>query len=232
MLKYRVYVLLILLLFIAACSSTEKKNMALSYYKLGQSHLQTGSPQKAFVKFHESLDFNPEAKETYNALGWTNLLLGDYDQSEASYLKAVELDDNFSEAWNNLCFLYYNELKRYDDAINACQKALENVRYGTPEKPLYTLGRISYRRGDYRKALAYTDKAIRRFPQLVGAYYSKALIYNAMGQYSEAQHVMGEALELDPRFQGNKKKAEKHFNDNRRSYEKGEADQFIDILHY
>ena len=117
MLKYRFFTLLILLLFIAACSSAEKKNMALSYYKLGQSHLQTGSPQKAFVKFHESLEFDSDIKETHNALGWTNLLMGDYEQSETSYKKAVELDDDFSEAWNNLCFLYYNELKRYDDAI-------------------------------------------------------------------------------------------------------------------
>jgi len=151
-------------------------------------------------------------------------------------LKAVSLDDSYSEAWNTLCSIYHIYLGRYDKAIDACSKALENPLYPTPEKPLYNLARIYYKQGNNQKSLAYANKAIRRFPNWFPAYYIQALAYNSLGNYNEASIAMDTAVGLDPRFQGNKKKAESFFKKNRgkKTYFETpqEADLFVDILHY
>lgn len=222
------------LLLITSCgTSHDNKMLAESQYKLGLSHLQTGGAQQAFVKFHEALVYDPNNKEIHNALGNTNIMLGDYSAAETSFHNAIKLDRDYSEAWNNICYLYFKKLKEYGKAIDACENALKNPLYETPEKPLYNLGRIYYRLKNFKKSLENTEKALKRYPSLFQAFYSKALAYNALGRYSEAAEALSTAIDLDPRFQGNKQMAEKNFRENRHRYEDPrEVDQLIEILHY
>jgi len=51
--------------------------------------------------------------------------LGEYQDSEKSYLKAIELDKNFATAWNNLGNLYQNHLGQYQESEKAYLKAIE-----------------------------------------------------------------------------------------------------------
>lgn len=229
-------IVLILFALLSACVSSENKSQAISQYKLGQSELQSGNIQQAYVRFHESLIKDPGNYEVHHALGYVNIVLGDYGKAENNLLQAVKIKEDYSEAWNTLCSLYHIYLGRYEAAINACEKALENNLYTTPEKSLYNLGRIYYKTGNNRRSLKYIDKATRRLPSWFPPYYSKALAYNALGQYNNASEALDTAIGLDPRFQGDKKKAEKHFRNNRtkrKFFESpAEADQLIDILHY
>jgi len=221
----------------ASCgTSQEKKDMAISHYKLGQSELQTGNTQQAFIRFHESLNLDPGNYEAHHALGYVNMTMGEYAKAEQNLRKAVDLKPDYSEAWNSLCTLYHMYMNRLDQAVKACERALENNLYTTPEKSLYNLCRIYYKKGNHQKALTYINKAVKRFPNWFPAYYSQALVYNAIGQYNEAALALETAVGLDPRFQGDKKKAEKHFRDNRNKKDyfenPREADQLIEIIHY
>jgi len=221
----------------ASCGTTQdKKNMAIAKYKLGQSELQSGRTQQAFIRFHEAVQQDPNNKEVHHALGYVNMTMGDYAEAEKYLMRAVSLDNEYSEAWNSLCSLYHIYMNRYEKAIRACEKALENPLYKTPEKSFYNIARIYYKKGEYSKALAYSGKAVRRFPNWFPAYYVQALAYNGQKKYDEAAEALLTAIGLDPRFQGDRKKAEKHFRKNRKKktfFESPqEADQFVEILHY
>lgn len=228
--------IMVISLLISCGTSQNNKDEARSSFTLGQSYLSSGNTQQAFIKFHEALKYDPNNKEVYHALGYINMRLGEYAEAEKNVLKAVDIDSGYSEAWNTLCTLYHMYMEKYDDAAKACETALENNLYPTPEKSLYNLGRIYYKQRQYRKSLAYTEKAIKRLPSWFPAYYSQALTYNALGQYPEAVQAVETAIGLDPRFQGDKQKAEKHFKQNRLKKElfetSREADQLLEILHY
>lgn len=225
------------LLIIVSCgSSQEKKNLAAAKFMLGQSELQSGNNQQAYIRFHEALIEDPRNKEVHHALGYVNMTMGDYGKAEKFLMRAVSLDNKYSEAWNSLCSLYHIYLGRYDKALRACEKALENPLYKTPEKSLYNIARIYYKKGNNQKALSYSSKAIKRFPNWFPAYYIQSLAYNSLGNYNQASVALDTAIGLDPRFQGNKKKAEKYFKENRNKkafFETTqEADILVDILHY
>ncbi len=222
---------------LTGCSaSAEKKEMARSHYLLGQSKLQSGNTQNAYIEFHKALEFNPRNKEVHYALGYVNMKNKDYKIAHEHLSKAVKIAPNYSEAWNTMCFLDYMYLKDYDGAIAACQEALKNPLYTTPEKPLYTLGRIHYLLGNNTKALKYFTKTVNRFPSFFFAYYSQALAYNALGQRTEASEAIAIGIELNPDFQGDTIKAEKFIRKNRtnKAYfsTTKEADLLIQILHY
>lgn len=229
-------IVMTLFVFLVSCISTENKNLAVSQYKFGQSSLQSGNIQDAYVKFHESLLLDPNNHEVHHALGYVNMLLGDYDKAEKNLLQAVSLKPDYSDAWNTLCSIYHLYLGKYDAAIIACEHALENPLYSTPEKSFYNIGRIYYKKGNYHKALDYAVKATKRLPSWFPPYYSKALAYNALGKYDDAAEAVETAIGLDPRFQGDKKKAENYLRQNRKKKQffetTTEADQLIDILHY
>ena len=228
--------ILVISLTVSCGTSQAKKDMAMAYYKLGQSELQAGETQKAFVRFHEALQEDPRNPEVNHALGYVNMTIGEYVKAEKNIKDAVAFKPGYSEAWNTLCSLYHLYMGKYDQAVRACEKALSNPLYATPEKAFYNLGRIYYKKGNNQKALSYMSKAVRRFPNWFPAYYGQALAYNALGKYNSASQALETAVGLDPRFQGNAKKAEKHFraNRNRKEYFENprEADQLIEILHY
>ena len=220
-------------LLLVSCISPQTRAEADAKFKLGQSHLISGSNQAAFVKFHEALKIDPKHMDALNGLGYVHMSLREYDKAEEYFLKAVAVDKEFSEAYNNLCFTYYQG-GRYHKAIDACNKAVENPLYPTPERAYYNIGRSYYKLKKYDESVAAFEQAVARHPNFFQGYYAVALSYNGMRMYSKASKSMGIAIGLDPRFQGNKKLAEDNFRAMKREgvIDPLEADQFIEILHY
>lgn len=221
----------------AGCgASAEKKEMARSHFMFGQSQLRSGNVQQAYIKFHEALEYNPRDKEVHHALGYVNMKNKEYAKALEHLRKAVKIDSGYSEAWNTMCVLNHMHMKDYNGAIVACEKALKNDKYSTPEKSMYALGRIYYKLGDYNKSLEYFSKVVIRFPSLIVPYYGQALVYNALGRRTEASEAISTAIGLDPVLQGDKIKAEKFIKKNRNNeayFETpDEADRLIEILHY
>ena len=71
---------------------------------------------------------------------------GDMPKARDAYEKAVELNPNFVTAANNLAYIYSEEFKDYDKALNLAQKANQLA----PDDPNVsdTLGWVLYRKGN------------------------------------------------------------------------------------
>lgn len=217
-----------------SCRTTSKKSLeANSLYELGMSHLVTGDIQSAFVKFNEVLIIKPKHVKALNGLGYVYMSLSDIKKAEESFRKAVKVDNSFAEASNNLCYVLYAQ-NMIDEAIAACNKALENPLYATPEKAYYNLGRSYHKKGNYARAIKSFENAIRRNRSFIPGYFAQALSYNANKQYGKAAETMNLAVGLDSRFQGDKLLAEGKFKElkSKGIMDPKEADQYLEMLHY
>lgn len=194
----------------ASCAGPTKMKEAQAHYKLGISHLNAEDIQRAYIEFQTARDIDPKNKEVHYALGHVHLKLMDYEKAEQSFKKAVKLDSDYSDARNYLCYVY-NLTGRWNDAVKQCKKALENTMYLTPDKAFYNLGIAYLRLHSPDEAIKAFTNVIRRVPNLYPAYYGLALAHNEKRQYGEAAAAMKNAIEFDPRFKGDRVKAEEHF---------------------
>lgn len=214
------------------CISGMDKKKGEANLKVGITHFHSGDIQRAYLKFQEALKYDPDNKEIHNALGNVYLRLNERDNAVKSFTQAVELDSTYSEAWNNLCAVKYM-MRRYNDAISDCKHSLANPMYATPEMAYSNMGYSYFRMGRLGEAKDAFDGATIRQPVYFVAYYALALIYNAEGKFAKAAENMETALKFDPRFRGDRIKAEKEFQVQRQSadYPRDYSD-FIEILHY
>jgi len=228
----RYIVIFILFMFMTTCATTkssDKAQEATAHYKIGYSYYTEGKFQQAYIEFQKALDINPKDKEVLNAVGILHLIqFEDFEKAIEYFKKALKVDKNYSQARNNLG-LAYEKTGRIDEAIASYKKALTNPLYPNPEYAYNNLGRIYYRAGQYDKAIDSFTSALRRVNDYAPSFYFLALCYNAKGYYGDAATALMRAIDLDPRFKGDREKALKYF-ENRRLIARG--DEINDLMDY
>jgi type IV pilus biogenesis/stability protein PilW len=228
-------VIFFLFVFVTACASTnssdtvDKSDKATAHYKIGRSYYNEGKFQQAYIEFQKALDFNPKDKEVLNGIGIIQLVqFEDFEKAIEYFKRALKVDKKFSEAWNNLG-VAYEKMGKTDEAIASYEKALSNPMYPNPEKAYNNLGRIYYRAGQYDKAIDSFKAALRRINDYYPSFYLLALCYNAKGFYGDAATALNRAIELDPRYRGNREKALLDFENERLI---AQGDKVRDLLDY
>lgn len=226
---------LLLLLGCASMSGEEKLQRASAHYQLGVSYLNENNIQPAFVEFQKALEYNPDDKETLNAVGIIYLLkLEDYPKAVAHFQRALDQDRNYAEAWNNLGFAY-EKVGRYPDAVKAYKSAFSNPFYKGAGKAYYNLGRAYYRMRKFDDALDAYKETIKRFSDFYPPYYGMALCYNALGRYGDAASSLRKAIELDPGYRGDKEKALREMREKKllvKGDEEKDMEDLIEIMNY
>ena len=221
-----------------ACASTNKSDnvqKATAHYKIGLSYYNEGKFQQAYIEFQNALEINPKDKEALNLIGILQLIqFEDFEKAIEYFKRALKVDKNFSEASNNLG-IAYERIGKTDEAIASYQKAIANPMYPNPEKAYNNLGRIYYRAGQYDKAIDSFIASLRRVNDYYPSFYYLALCYNAKGHYGDAATALMRAIELDPRYKGDREKALEDFENRRlivRGDELNDLMDFIEILRY
>jgi tetratricopeptide (TPR) repeat protein len=128
-------------------------------------------------------------------LGVTHARRGDNDKAIAAFTTALELDNNFPEALNNLG-VALAEAERYDEAIASYEKAL-SIR---PEYPaaLYNLGDAFQEKERFAEAIEMYQKALEIEPNDQDILYNLGVAFHYNEQYSEAKNSYQEALRITP----------------------------------
>ena len=150
----------------------------------------------------------PLALILYEILGASNLALGNISKTLKNYKKAIQINANHTDAYNNIGIVLFDQ-GNYDKAIEHFQKAVEiEPSFGNAH---YNLGNALKEKGDLEKAIeSYKNSllinpkdaevlvnygnALKDFGELDQAIdcYSKALGINP--EYAEAYNNMGNAL--------------------------------------
>lgn len=110
-------------------------------------------------------------KQAYNASNEKN-----YDLAEQSYRDALEIDPNYSMAWNNLGWVLYDQKQQFREAERCYSKAIS-----LDEKNYHAwnnLGILYYRqKKDYRKAEKNWKKAVKFNPEFAKAWKNLGVLY-------------------------------------------------------
>jgi len=225
------FIAFFLVLCLSSCAGvtrddTKKANY---HYQMGISYLNDNNIQPAFVELQKALELNPYDKDVHEAIGIIYLTnLEDYPKAIKHFQAALKIDKNFSEAANNLGNAY-SSLGRFDEAIESYERAISNPQYKNAAMALYNLGMVYYRLSKFDAAMNSYKDALKRFSNFYMPYYGLALCYNAKGQYGDAATAMARAIEVDPVYKGDKKKAIEDLRDKKI---RAKGDQEKDIADY
>lgn len=108
----RVVISLCLIFFMVSCyqpqvQSNPKTNQEKYKYRIdmARAYLEGADYKKAKMEILKAIELR-KTPEAYNILGLAYYGLGEYKEAEKAFKKAVELDPDYSTAWNNLSACY------------------------------------------------------------------------------------------------------------------------------
>src|SRR2546421_8618119 len=125
-----------------------------------------GELDRAIELYKRSLEAWPTA-EAHTFLGWTYSFQGRIEEATAECLKAIEVDPDFGNPYNDIgCYLMQQD--KLDEAIPWLEKAKQAPRYEPRQVPFMNLGRIYLRQGRWWDALREFEAAVRLAPDDAG----------------------------------------------------------------
>jgi tetratricopeptide (TPR) repeat protein len=121
----------------------------------------------AIEKYRESIEIFPTA-EAHTFLGWAYSFLGDLDSAIAECRRAIELDPDFGNPYNDIG-AYLIAQGHHDEAVPYLQHALESKRYRAYHFAHFNLGRAKERQGDLLSAFRHYKSAVQIEPHYLMA---------------------------------------------------------------
>jgi tetratricopeptide (TPR) repeat protein len=127
--------------------------------------------------------------------GYALGIAGRSQEALEAFARAIELNPNFSLAYNNRGIAYL-KLGDYQKAIKDHSKAIELDP--TLALAYNNRGTAYYHLGDYRQAIKDYSKAIELDPTLALAYNNRGTAYYHLGDYRQAVKEFNRAIDLNP----------------------------------
>ncbi len=134
----------------------------MSLFQEGYELQTQGLWADAMARYRESIRLRPTA-EAHTFLGWCYSFLKLYDEAIAECKKAIAVDPAFGNPYNDIG-AYLIELNRPDEAVAWFEQAIYAPRYDARCYPLYNLGRVYEKKGDWLRAIHFYRLALRENP--------------------------------------------------------------------
>lgn len=169
-----IILLLILLPCLLSCNGTTSSNLrktvttddaVLANINLGVEYMRVGSFEKALDRLERARQIDPGYYETYNMLGMLYQQLGELDDADRSFRKALSLNNNDPSTLNNYGQLLF-AMKKYDRAIELFLQAARNPLYETPAIAYYNAGRCAQADNDLTTAENFYRRALEAQPTM------------------------------------------------------------------
>jgi tetratricopeptide (TPR) repeat protein len=151
-----------------------KEKQAEELYHTGYLAGMLGWHQEAIQLLEKSLAIMPTA-EAYTYLGWTYSHMGDYRRAIEEAQKAIALDPNFGNPYNDIG-VYLIEQGKEDEAIPYFEKAIHTKRYCCYQFPHFNLGRIYLKKKMYDQAREKFKAALKIDPDYLPAHEGLELL--------------------------------------------------------
>ncbi len=133
--------------------------------RLGIGYMSTGQLELAHNRLSRALELDPNYSTAHNAMGALQERLGNNEQAEVHYKRAVGLNRNDSAAQTN----YGSFLCRTGRVAEGEQRflqALKNSLYDRPEVAYSNAGQCVKGAGEFDKAETYFRAALERNPRI------------------------------------------------------------------
>jgi Tfp pilus assembly protein PilF len=144
-------------------NDAERRERALALFRQAYAHQMRNELDEAIRLYRESLVLCPTA-EAHTFLGWAYSFHGRLDEAIAECRKAIALDPDFGNPYNDIG-VYLIERGKLDDAIPWLEQAKRAPRYEPRHFPYMNMARIHLRRGQWQQALQEAEGAARLAPR-------------------------------------------------------------------
>ncbi|MBV9770997.1 MAG: tetratricopeptide repeat protein [Bryobacterales bacterium] len=120
---------------------------------------------------------------------------GFYEQAEAEYQRAIELDPANGDAYRRLGQVYENN-NRLDEALTVFKKAVELEPRNF--KAYQDLGAFYHQRGNNPEAARLFEKCVALAPDEPDTHFALGTAYSDLGRFAEAEREFRSAIHLQP----------------------------------
>ena len=145
-------------------------------------YLNMGKLDKAEEVLKEGIRSKPSF-DLYYLLGNCQLAAGKREEAEKSFAKAVEMEPSNPYALNNLAYIWVEEKKRLEEAVELLKRAVKKSK--SPEI-LDSLGWAYVKLGEVEKGLKLLKASVERNPTSWEIRYHLSVAYMKLGDYSAA----------------------------------------------
>jgi tetratricopeptide (TPR) repeat protein len=163
-----------------------------------------GEAEKAFKQLVSETE--QKSDDAYYYLGSVYLDQEKYDQAEAQFRKAIQINPTSANALNALGYMFADRGVKLGEAKELITQALDL----NPTAPhiLDSMGWLLYKSGDLKGAEEYVERAARHFedPEI---FSHLGEIYAKQGKVELARQMFERVLELDPDHKDIRKKLDK-----------------------
>ena len=135
---------------------------------------------------------NPEFQNIFAVILFE---LKEFNHSIEKWKKAIDLNSNYFQAYNNLANAFLN-LKKYDEALENFNRA---IKINQNDFQVYNnIGNTLTKLNKYQEALNFYDKAIQIKPDDIYAYIFKGHVLTELGKFKESLEFYNNAYTLNP----------------------------------
>jgi type IV pilus assembly protein PilF len=144
--------------------SADTERAALAHMHLGMAYLDQGQRIRAKQKLLYARTLAPNIPSIHSSLGYYYEQIGDIDDAEKSYRKAVSKDKKNGDAHNHLGVFLCRHKQQYWAADREFQKALADPQYTQTSEVLENAGLCRRAAGSREEARNYFLRAYRQNP--------------------------------------------------------------------
>lgn len=139
--------------------------------------------EKAIDAFSRILEKETDNAALYNNLALSYYYIGEIEQAEKYFLKALSIDHKLAEVYINLADLFFKQ-RNFADAIDL----LQTGTYELPDNLVlkHYLARVYMEDARLDLAIDELDKILEEHPENYDAYYDLARVYFELGNYDLA----------------------------------------------
>lgn len=142
------------------CASTQNKEKADLYLRMGSSLIEESNYPGALSALLKAQDLDPQNPLIMNNLGQVYFLRERYDLAEKQFRKAVNTQPNYTDARNNLARVLIEEGK-YAEAEKELNTVLSDLTYGSADRAYINMGLAKFNQKQYPQAEEAFSKALR-----------------------------------------------------------------------
>jgi len=142
--------------------SENARERAIELWREAYRRQMAGDLEAAIDVYRRSIATCPTA-EAHTFLGWTYSFQGRLDEATAECLRAIEVDPDFGNPYNDIG-VYLMQQGKLDEAIVWLERAKQAPRYEPRQFPFMNLGRIYLKQGRWWQALREFEAAARLVP--------------------------------------------------------------------
>lgn len=164
---------------------------------LCKSYLQKEQPRQGLKELLAIEDRAAQNPEFHFLMGLIQMQLRNRSEAIEAFQRAVRLNPEYGQAWNNLGQALIAH-KRYAEATDALQQAMDIPTYLTPEYAAYNLARLFQKQSQRKKALDYAQLALEKNQGYWPARLLLADILVEMGRIANAVEILRKGLAKTP----------------------------------